>query len=111
MEHGAGDVDGRRSEQNQEEGREDAEQQWEEDLDRQFLRSLLGTLPALDAHFLGLDMEHLAHRDPKDVCLDHRKYEGLELGKGASLGEVSEGVAPCLAKLHLLQDALELLAH
>src|SRR5437660_2131180 len=105
---GVVDRDHRRSEKDHEQRWEDAREQREDNLDRNFLRFLFRALTPLHTHLVRLDVKHLGDRDTEDVGLDHREHERLQLGDGRPLSEVTKRIGPALTDLHLLQHAVKL---
>src|SRR5256712_1036704 len=99
---------GGREDDNEERG-EDAADGREHDEDRGARRLFLGTLPAVGAHLLGLDAEHLRHRHTELVGLDDRRDEVLKLFHLDAFVDAAKGFLTRLADALLGSGALELL--
>src|SRR5438093_1931229 len=96
-------------EDDDEERGENAADGREHDEDRGARRLYLGTLPAVGAHLLGLDAEHLRHRHTELVGLDDRRDEVLKLFHLDAFVDAAEGLLTRLADALLGSGALELL--
>ena len=64
---------------------------------------LLGPLPALDPHHLGLDPQHPADGDTVGVRLHHGLDEAAQFRDVGAFGEGEVGLAAAAAHLHVLQ--------
>ncbi len=64
---------------------------------------LLGPLPALDPHHLGLDPEHPADGNAVGVGLDHGLDEAAQLGDVGPFRQGDVGLAAAAPDLHVLQ--------
>src|ERR1019366_4406339 len=69
MAEGVDHLDSARADNHNEQGREDAQQHREQDLDRHFLSLLLSFLPTDQSHLHGLFTKHTADRQAQPVCL------------------------------------------
>src|SRR3954471_6523529 len=75
---GPGDLDRTRSEDDDEQRREDAQQQGKQNLDRNLLGRPLRALTTLETSVLRLLAERGRHRDPELARLDEARHEDVQ---------------------------------
>src|SRR5438445_4643695 len=91
------DLVGDGSEQHEEDGREDAADERQQQLDRRLVGELLRPLRALDAHLGGEDAEDLSQRCPHPVCMHERLHEPGEALQLDARGQVAQRLVAGLA--------------
>ena len=74
---------------------------WEQDLGPRLLGHFLGTLPAVLAERLGMDLQPLDQARPESLGLGDDRNQAAKLAQVGAIGHVLDGLAIVQAELHL----------